>query len=158
MNIFSTYPIVIIGFSLQAVNITGFPHNIHNLSLWGIKGFSVILTALFHRYCRENLWTVKPCKHLQCGFPKYECTGHPNYDRKQGFLPFTLVLGTLIDKSWLIYLALYIGEERNRKEKKEKKQKMGCFLYLINWLTQTEKRYISHLEEIFHSVQWYICH
>ena len=70
-----------------------------------------------------------------------------NYDRQQGFLPFTLVLGTLIDKSWLIYLALYIGEERNRKEEKEKN--MGCFLYLINWLTQTEKRYISHLEEFF---------
>ena len=26
-------PIVIIGFSLQSVNVTGFPYNIHNLSL-----------------------------------------------------------------------------------------------------------------------------
>ena len=34
------------------------------------------------------------------GVGVYDCTtGHPNYDRKQGFLPFTLVLGTLIDKS-----------------------------------------------------------
>ena len=56
-------PIVIIGFSPQSINITGFPHNIHNLSLWGVEGFSVILTALFHWYCRENL---NPCKHLQC--------------------------------------------------------------------------------------------
>ena len=27
--------LVISGFSPQSVNITGFPHNIHNLSLWG---------------------------------------------------------------------------------------------------------------------------
>ena len=41
---------VIIGFSLQSVNsITGFPHNIHNLSLLELKGFFVILTAFFHR-------------------------------------------------------------------------------------------------------------
>ena len=46
--------------SLQSVNITGFPYNIHNFSLWGVYGFSVILTALFHRYCREHLW--EPCK------------------------------------------------------------------------------------------------
>ena len=51
------YPIVIIGFSLQSVNFTGFPHNLDNLSLWGVYGFFVILTALFHRYCRENLQT-----------------------------------------------------------------------------------------------------
>ena len=30
-------PIVIIGFFLQSVNIIGFPHNILNLSLWGVE-------------------------------------------------------------------------------------------------------------------------
>ena len=50
-------------FAPQSVNITGFPHNIHNLSLWGVCiGFFVILTALFHRYCRKNLW--EPRKSL----------------------------------------------------------------------------------------------
>ena len=113
---------------------TIFPFEEYRVSLCFLQPFSIDIAGKTYGH------PLKPCKHLQCGFPIYECTGHPNYDRKQGFLPFTLVLGTLIDKSWLIYLALYIGEERNRKEKKEKKQKMGCFLYLINWLTQTEKK------------------
>ena len=53
--------------SPQYVNITGFPHNIHNLSLWGVYSFSVILTPLFHRLCRENLQTPRNARnHLQC--------------------------------------------------------------------------------------------
>ena len=37
---------------------------------------SVIFTSLFHRYCRENLWTPrKPLKHLQCTYFFSRCRG-----------------------------------------------------------------------------------
>ena len=110
-----------------------------SLCMW--RNLHKVHLSGFFLKIRVNEICVKRIRVNQ-GVGVYECTGHPNYDRKQGFLPFTLVLGTLIDKSWLIYLALYIGEERNSKEEKEKKQKMGCFLYLINWLTQKEKKEI----------------
>ena len=52
---------MIYSISPNPVKITGFPHNIHNLSLWGVQGFSVIVTAIFidiaEKTYRNHLWT-----------------------------------------------------------------------------------------------------
>ena len=68
----------------------------------------------------------------------YFPTVYPLLIRGIRVLYFTLVLDTPIDKSWLIYLALYIWEGK----KKEKDKNRNGMLLLDKLMTQIEKNEI----------------
>ena len=59
--------------SLQYLNITGIPCNIHNLSLWGVCigllcfSYSPFPWIYVYILQKKTYWNpVNPCKHLQC--------------------------------------------------------------------------------------------